>query len=155
MMNLIKNLDHLAYPIHLNYKGSSSAKSSLGGIMTLGIIAFAIYCIIYFGKDIVEKTKPISSFSRNYFNKSVIFLKDFPVMMHYVDETNVEIQLEKYLEYEIIYYQMEFDEKTQKQNLRMDYLFAEKCDKEKHLFGAFKSLFRILAVNYHYLNHIA
>ncbi len=68
-MKWLSKVDFIAPQIELTYKSTSLKRSALGGCLTNLILMFALYCIIYFGRDIVEKKKPITRFSKNTLTK--------------------------------------------------------------------------------------
>jgi hypothetical protein len=136
-----RELDVMAYSIKSTYRNSSTAKSILGGILTFFAIIFAIYSILYFGIDIITKKNPITRFSKNYLNESKIYLTDFPFLLRHVDGSNQVIDIEKFINYDVILYNNRLNMNTGDQIFSMDKLFMEKCDIEKHFYGKLRDFY--------------
>jgi hypothetical protein len=126
--------DIIGSEIKLNYKGNTSIKTVFGGLMSLILILFTLFCISYFGADIIQREKPISRFYKEFTNQSIVNFTDFPVIMILTSGTGNPVpNIERYLEIDAVYYILSYDEKAKVQVSNRYSLFVEPCN-EKHYY---------------------
>jgi hypothetical protein len=136
---IFETCDITGSQIKLNYKGHTSIKTFFGGIMSLIIMLFTLFCISYFGIDLIQKQKPISRFYKEFVNESIVNFTDFPVMMIITNPSGLPVpNLERILYIDAVYYILGYnaEEKVQKSN-RYN-LFVEPCN-ESH-YSKYKDL---------------
>jgi hypothetical protein len=134
-----KSCDIAGSEINLNYKGNSTIKTVLGGILSLILIIFTLFCISYFGADLIQREKPISRFYKEFHNQSIVNLTDFPLLMTFASNTGNPItNVERYLTIDNLYYVIDLDYVTKKQVSQVYYLYSEPCN-ENH-YSKYKDL---------------
>src|SRR5690606_11787322 len=132
MKNMLKKCDLSGETVSFKYKGSSMIKSTIGGILSISIIMFSLYYVIYFGEDIVKKEKPSTRFSKDYTNQSRAYLKEFPVMLYFLDLwANVYKDLKRYVKVEAFMYDTSVVTEDGAY-AQMSILQIEKCDPSIH-----------------------
>jgi hypothetical protein len=89
--NIALNFDLVGSKIELYHKGSTKSQTIIGSLISTSILIFFLYCIIYFGLDIIYKEQPISRFSKEYVNVSRINLKDYPVKILFSQPPGIAI----------------------------------------------------------------
>jgi hypothetical protein len=137
---ILEKIDQLGMRLNISHKGNETVKTSIGGIFTICVFSFAIYSIIYFGKDIFEKKMPITRFSKSFANESKIYLEDYPMVVYFVDHSGIPIDTSGILVPDVTLYNATFDEKTQKAGFEIPKMFMEPCDPKLH-YGNYDYLF--------------
>jgi hypothetical protein len=84
IQTFIKKTDFVGKQVGFLYNGDKRIKSTIGGVMTLIIVAFSIYCSIYYGRDLLYKQKPISRMSKDT-NITDMNLEDIPYVVMFVN----------------------------------------------------------------------
>jgi hypothetical protein len=133
-----KKIDLIGSDIGLKHHNNRKLKSFPGGIISLGIISFMIYTLIYFGRDMFEKKSPISRFTASLLNTSNIFLRDFPIAIAFTDKAGRFMQnITSYLTFNSLLFRIGYDDLGQKENTYYK-TFLEPCDSDKHFVGKAK-----------------
>jgi hypothetical protein len=83
LARLLQRIDFVGSSLSFTHNGSKRLNNPFGGIFTILIGIFSIYCVIYFGEDIIKKEKPISTFSKAYTTSSKIYQNNTPIMMQF------------------------------------------------------------------------
>lgn len=98
--------------------------------------------LVYFGKDIISKSRPITRLSEQYIEFSKVNLEDIPFAIKFVDRQGAQIKnIEKYVKFNPMMYYLSMDKQTGKQITTLTNLFMNKCldlklkDKIKHVFN--------------------
>jgi hypothetical protein len=129
-----KHCDIVGSEINLNYKGNSSIRTAFGGILSIILIIFTIFCISYFGADLILREKPISRFYKEFNNESRVNLTDFPLIMTFVSNSgNPAKNVDRYLTIEALYYVIDLNDTTKAQVSKINYLYVEPCN-ETHYY---------------------
>src|SRR4051794_5626681 len=89
--NYLIGLDSLGIDITLTHNSRRNVKTIFGSILTIGIVAFCIYVTVYFGSDIINRTKPISRFSREMRDKAEVTVAEFPLLIEFLSPTGSKI----------------------------------------------------------------
>jgi hypothetical protein len=79
------SIDMLGSKIGFTHNGDSQIKSTIGGLLTIGICIFFIYIVIYIGEDLIYKAKPISRLNKEYNETTGVTLKEYPYSFYFVD----------------------------------------------------------------------
>jgi hypothetical protein len=87
--NFITSRDSTGFNINLKHKNSTCFKSFPGGLITLIINAFIVYCVFYFGDDLWLREEPTSLFTKGINNSTPIYLKDYPTPISFTDQMGV------------------------------------------------------------------
>jgi hypothetical protein len=99
---LVKKIDQFGSKIQLNHKKRTSVKTHFGGIMTLLILGLGLYLMIYFGEEIITKTKPFIRFNKVRRNDSTVYMKDFPLYLIITDKLGQNFtDIDKYLTFAV------------------------------------------------------
>jgi hypothetical protein len=94
------SLDTVGNKITLKHKKFPRIRTLLGSFLTSGVVIFFLYCVVYFGADMVYKSNPISMYYKHFNDTSKIYLKDFPLMIVFHDSnlsTYPITELSKYI----------------------------------------------------------
>jgi hypothetical protein len=134
LLTIINQADFLGYPVELSYKSSHNYKSTLGGILTIFITVFAIYSIIYFGQDMIEKKNPITRLSSIYSTEAKIPLKNLGLLFKFTTKLGLNIDHSRYLTFVPMFYMIRTDSKTQDYTVEVVEMFVEPCNPE-HFYG--------------------
>jgi hypothetical protein len=127
--NLLEKCDLVGSEIQLYHKGSSRVKTTLGGLFSVILLIFTLFCISYFGSDIVQKQKPTYRFYKEYSNESTIAFPDFPLMIILTTNTGAVIkQPERYYYMDAVYYVLELDQQSKTFKSRGYSLYVEQCN---------------------------
>jgi hypothetical protein len=142
MLNVyLQTIDLVSDSVSLRHNKSDRLRSGLGGILTILIVIFLVYCINYFGEDIIKKEKPITTFSKAYQPSSKIYLNNTPVVMAFYNSLGKQyMNIEKYITFVAQRYYFEAG------NIDYTYMNVEPCDEDRHL-GGYKQLFRDNKIN--------
>jgi hypothetical protein len=100
LTKFLHTIDLVSDSVTLRHNRSDKLKNSLGGALTILIIIFLIYCINYFGEDIIKKEKPITGFSKAYQSSSRVYLNNTPVVFAFYDSLGKQyLEVEKYISF--------------------------------------------------------
>jgi hypothetical protein len=136
---ILKKTDFVGKQVGFLYNGDKRIKSTIVCVMTLIIIAFSIYCFIYYGEDLMYKQKPISRMSKDN-NVTDMNLEDIPYVLIFVTNKAVVItNPERYFEMVPKVYENTYDEVNKKPSSNVLLLDYQKCNENS--FGKYKSLF--------------
>jgi hypothetical protein len=128
LLNSIINIDLVGNNISLRHNSHGQIKTITGGIITILILIFSLYCIIYFGQDIIQKEKPISYFSKDFTYTSKVSIKDFPFILSPVNSGGgLKTDFRKNIGVDVLYYELYADEVV-----RISRMTVEDCDPNKH-----------------------
>ena len=121
LKKLFLNLDFLAFQIGFELDRSTKFKSFQGAVLSTVVIIATIIIGFLFGSEIYKRQKPNVTSSATFIGNSIIYLKDFPLVMTFYNDT--EILLNPFDYYDILLYKENY---TNSENEFADYLYGSK-----------------------------
>jgi hypothetical protein len=127
LKNTLLKIDLVGSKIDLYHNGSTKSHTAIGSILTTGILIFFLYCVIYFGLDIVYKEQPISRFSKEYVNVSRIYLKDYPLKILFTQPGIILGDISRFINFKATYLKIGLNGVN---SISYDSLIVEHCKDE-------------------------
>lgn len=146
--NGLKRLDIVGYEVKFRFKGYDRVKSGIGGLFTLITIVFAMFCFIYFGRDLIEKKKPISRLTREL-KSAELLVSDVPQAYLFINRYGTPLtNVERYITILPRLFKVRYDTKEQRANMTELFFKIEPCTPES--FGKYKDIFTDPNYNFPY-----
>jgi hypothetical protein len=128
LLSFMRTIDLNGNGISLRHNSHKQIKTVIGGLITIIITIFSLYCIVYFSQDIINKEKPISLFNKDFTPNSQVFIKDFPFAMSFATSGGVlKTDFQRNIGVDVLYYEMYFNIP-----IRISKLTVEPCDPSRH-----------------------
>ncbi len=132
-------IDLVGDQVNILFNGHKRVKSSIGGVLTLLIIIFIVYCCIYYGEDLINKKNPITRFSKET-NSMSIPLTELSHAIGFVTNTGViKTDIENYLDIRAKLFIVTVNNKTLQGDISFRTLIVERCTAESY--GKKKDIF--------------
>jgi hypothetical protein len=99
-------IDLVGSKIEILHNNSTIIRTYVGSTLSLIILIFFLYSVIYFGGDLIYREKPISRFSKE-FGVDKIYLKDYPVKISVSNLYGQPVNYSDYLQFNGMIYNID------------------------------------------------
>jgi hypothetical protein len=133
LTRILNFIDIIGNPFLIKYKNHTTAKTPLGGCLSLAIICFLLYTMVYFSQDLFQRTKPFIRYIKFFSSDQKVVLKDFPIFFNILSNAAVSYNNPEYFTITPVYFELVIDPSTSMLSTKISNLFAEPCDPLEHL----------------------